>query len=88
MVRWTLCSLVSLALFLSGCSVGLKGSGVSKTETREVGDFDSVSGVGGAKVHATQSVEAKTSGVGGVIVTGEPADRKTETSGIGSVEFK
>jgi hypothetical protein len=214
MVRWTLCSLVSLALFLSGCSVGLKGSGVSKTETREVGSFDSVShdfvgevsvrqgeessvvvtaddnllplvettvdegvlviktkesfssslgirvevtaptlkslvvkgvgslqaeglnaesltvdlsgvgslkasgkvkkltanlsgvggadlneliaesvtvsvsGVGGAKVHATQSVEAKTSGMGGIIVTGEPVDRKTETSGIGSVEFK
>jgi hypothetical protein len=214
MVRWTLCSFVSLALFLSGCSVGIQGSGVSKTETREVGSFESVShdfvgevlvrqgedrsvvvtaddnllpvietavdegvlviktkesfsssvgirvevtapkltsltvkgvgslqaegldaesltvdlsgvgslkasgkvkqvtanlsgvggadlqeliadsvtvsvsGVGGAKVHATQSVEAKTSGVGGVVVTGEPADRKTETSGIGSVEFK
>ncbi len=45
----------------------------------------SVSGVGSAKVNAKQSLDAKVSGVGDVVYTDEPAEKKVELNGVGSV---
>lgn len=46
----------------------------------------SISGVGGASVHATEKLDAKVSGVGGIRYRGNPKDIKTDISGVGSVD--
>jgi Putative auto-transporter adhesin, head GIN domain len=48
----------------------------------------SVSGTGDANVFASKSVDAKVSGVGDIIVYGNPEVRKHNESGVGDVEFK
>ncbi len=48
----------------------------------------SVSGTGGANVFASKSVDAKVSGIGDIIVFGNPEIRNHSESGIGDVEFK
>jgi hypothetical protein len=47
-----------------------------------------VSGVGKATVYASQSIDATTSGVGGVTVLGKPQDKKTKQSGIGKINIE
>jgi hypothetical protein len=47
-----------------------------------------VSGVGGASVFASESVDARTSGVGGIKVHGNPKEKKSQTDGLGSVSFE
>ena len=46
----------------------------------------SISGVGGAKVFADQTLNAQVSGVGGVEYYGNPSDVQTEVSGLGSID--
>lgn len=46
------------------------------------------SGVGSAYVHATKSVDASTSGVGSIKVSGNPGEKAVKQSGIGSVSFR
>lgn len=44
MVKFIPCLMISLLLVTSlGCQIGIKGSGVAKTETRELADFKSIS---------------------------------------------
>ncbi|MDP1562630.1 MAG: head GIN domain-containing protein [Pirellulaceae bacterium] len=47
-----------------------------------------VSGVGGASVFASQSIDAKTSGVGGIKVYGNPVEKKIKSSGIGTISYE
>ena len=47
-----------------------------------------VSGVGGADVFASKSVNASTSGVGSINVSGNPAEKKESKTGIGSIKFE
>ncbi len=46
----------------------------------------SISGVGGASVFADEKITASVSGVGGVEYYGNPADVRTDVSGLGSIE--
>jgi hypothetical protein len=45
-----------------------------------------VSGVGDCTVHATESLNARTSGVGDIHYYGSPSDLKVQSNGVGSVE--
>ena len=45
-----------------------------------------VSGVGDCTVHATESLNARTSGVGDIRYYGSPSDLKVQSNGVGSVE--
>lgn len=47
-----------------------------------------VSGVGGASVFASQSIDARTSGVGGIKVYGNPTEKKIKSSGIGTISLE
>jgi hypothetical protein len=47
-----------------------------------------VSGVGGAEVYAANSVNATTSGVGSIKVSGNPKEKKESKTGIGSIKFE
>lgn len=44
-----------------------------------------ISGLGGAEVHVTESLEADVSGVGGVEYAGNPAEVQSNVSGLGKV---
>ncbi len=46
----------------------------------------SISGVGGAKVFADETLDAQVSGVGGVEYFGNPPDVRREVSGLGSIK--
>lgn len=46
-----------------------------------------VSGVGNAKVHAIQSVNAKSSGVGGITIYGNPPKVDSNASGVGAIKL-
>jgi hypothetical protein len=45
-----------------------------------------VSGVGGAKVHATNILTATLNGVGSIRFKGDPGDKNFETNGLGSIK--
>jgi hypothetical protein len=45
----------------------------------------SISGVGGADVYVTEELDAQVSGIGGVRYSGNPADVRSDISGLGSV---
>lgn len=47
-----------------------------------------VSGTGDANVHATNSVDAKVSGIGDIVIHGNPQSVNKTTSGIGDVVVK
>lgn len=47
----------------------------------------SVSGVGNAKIHAIESINARTSGVGGVTIYGNPKKVDSSSSGVGSISM-
>ncbi|MFN7289273.1 MAG: head GIN domain-containing protein [Pirellula sp.] len=66
-------------------------SGVGSANLRELLAENvsvTVSGVGGAEVYASKSVNASTSGVGSIKVFGNPAEKKENKSGIGSIKFE
>jgi hypothetical protein len=44
-----------------------------------------VSGAGSVQVHASDSLTASVSGVGGVVYSGRPEDVKEDASGVGEV---
>ncbi|MEL7004584.1 MAG: head GIN domain-containing protein [Bacteroidota bacterium] len=44
-----------------------------------------ISGVGGAKIHVTQKLTARVSGIGGISYKGNPSDVQKDVSGIGSI---
>lgn len=46
----------------------------------------SVSGVGGAKVYATEKLTATLNGVGSIRYKGDPRDKKFDTNGLGSIK--
>lgn len=90
-----------LAIVLSGVgSVSAKGrvqnldvtvSGVGSAQLREL-TAESVSvavtGVGGAEVYASKWVNASTTGVGSIKVFGNPAEKKENKAGVGSIKFE
>lgn len=47
-----------------------------------------VSGAGNARVRATESFDARVSGVGNVACYGNPAQKKTSVSGMGNIEIE
>ncbi|XZE19179.1 head GIN domain-containing protein [Pirellulaceae bacterium SH449] len=46
-----------------------------------------VSGVGSAVVHASQSINASTTGVGSIRVAGNPEEKTVKKTGVGSISF-
>ena len=73
---------------------GTAGNGLVRVEG--VGGFDgfdlvctdmdvTVSGVGGAKVHATKNLKAQLNGVGSIKYKGNPENKDFDTNGIGAI---
>jgi hypothetical protein len=66
-------------------------SGAGEIDTRELKAKSveiSVSGAGEAKVFASESFEARVSGVGSIDYWGEPEHQKTKVSGLGDINRK
>lgn len=67
--------------------VSMSGAGSYDAENLRSHECEiSISGVGGAKVYADQTLDASVSGIGGVEYFGNPQDTKTEVSGLGSIK--
>jgi hypothetical protein len=88
----------SLTLGISGAgSLEAKGSvkslevNVSGVGDAKLGELQaesvtvSVSGTGSAEVHASKSVDAKVSGVGDIVILGNPPEVHKSTSGVGNI---
>lgn len=72
-------------------SVDLNVSGVGSADLKDLQAETAkvvISGVGGATVFASESVDANTSGIGSVKVYGNPKEQKTKSDGIGKVSFE
>lgn len=68
--------------------VRLSGTGDADLEELVAESADvTVSGVGNAKIHATQQVNATASGVGGVLIFGNPPEVQSKASGVGTIEM-
>ena len=91
--------LESLDLSLSGAgAVDLKGSvGKQTIKMSGAGGLDAynlhsryckinISGVGGAKIFVTETLDATISGIGGIDYSGNPANVVTNISGIGKIQ--
>lgn len=72
----------NLDVVVSG--VGSADLGELQAESAKV----KVSGVGSATVYASQSIDANTSGIGGIRVLGKPQDKNTTQSGIGKITIE
>ena len=69
--------------------IRISGAGNADTEGLRAKDVNiSVSGAGNAKVYASESIRARVSGVGKVTYYGDPEERDTRVSGIGSIKRK
>lgn len=69
--------------------IRISGAGNADTQDLKAKNVKvSVSGAGNAKVHASESIKARVSGVGKVVYYGDPADEDTSVSGIGSIKRK
>lgn len=69
----------------------IRVSGAGNADTRELkaNNVDiSVSGAGNADVYAAKSIKARVSGVGKVVYSGDPEDKNTTVSGIGSIKSR
>lgn len=69
-------------------SLKLSGTGKANLEDLVATNVSvSVSGVGNARVHALESVDAKTSGVGGITIYGNPPNVNSSSSGVGKIKM-
>ena len=69
--------------------LGIKVSGAGEIDTRDLQAKHvkvRISGAGNANITATESLDAEVSGVGSIDYWGDPADKSTTVSGLGSID--
>ena len=67
--------------------IRISGAGEADTRELKANNVDiAVSGAGNAEVYAAKSIKARVSGVGKVVYYGDPEEKNTDVSGIGSIK--
>lgn len=72
-------------------NLNLKVTGVGKANLKELQAETAtvkITGVGGATVYASESIDASTTGIGNIKVYGSPKEQKTKATGIGKISFE
>ncbi len=69
--------------------INISGAGEADTTDLKAKDVKvSISGAGNAEVYAKDSIRGRVSGVGNLTYYGDPEDKDTKVSGMGSIESK